>query len=145
MNETYVRENAAERERLFRLTDRLTEQDLARSLPNGWSVATTLAHLAFWDRYYLALVHEWQRMGFAPVPAAVDAINEAVHVVTSTIPPACVIQLVRDAAEVIDREVEGLRADLATTIDVSGYQRILRRSLHRREHLDQIEGVLGKP
>ena len=55
MNETYVIENTVERDRLMALTARLTEEELRRQLPNGWSVATKLAHLAFWDLYWLAL------------------------------------------------------------------------------------------
>jgi hypothetical protein len=43
--EAYTRENAIERERLNAVTAKLTEEDLNRELPNGWSVATKLAHL----------------------------------------------------------------------------------------------------
>jgi hypothetical protein len=39
MNKTYAEENAIERQRLFMLTDKLTEA-------NGWSVTSKLAHLA---------------------------------------------------------------------------------------------------
>jgi len=47
MIEVYVRENTIERARLNAITTKLTEADLSRELPNGWSVATKLAHLAF--------------------------------------------------------------------------------------------------
>jgi hypothetical protein len=35
----------AERQRLFKITAKLTEEDLTWQLPNGWSVATKLSHL----------------------------------------------------------------------------------------------------
>lgn len=142
MNTTYTTENAAERKRLFTLTDRLTDQELARPLPNGWTVATKLAHLAFWDLHYVSLVQEWKQNGFAPVPAAVDPINEAVRAVSSRLPPREVVQLVRNAAETVDREIDALPAELATAIEQGGYRRVLYRAMHRRVHLDQIEDAL---
>jgi len=143
MNKHYCTENEVERQRLFRLTAPLTETDLSRELPNGWSVATKLAHLAFWDRYYLSLVQQWERVGFTSSPANADAINEAVRVLSRALPLIAVVPLVLDAAEAIDRKVEELAPELATAIEMGGYARILRRAMHRREHLDQIEKVLG--
>jgi hypothetical protein len=117
-------------------------EDFSRPMPKGWTVATKLAHLAFWDMYYLACVEEWERSGFTSSRTNVDAINEAVRTVSGRIPAESVVQLVRDAAEAIDRKVEMLTPELVSAIEVAGYTRILHRGLHRREHLDQIERVL---
>jgi len=142
MREEYTRDNTAERERLFRLTANMTEAHLTRPLPNGWSVATKLAHLAFWDLYWLALFDEWERDGFDYTPSKFDAINQAVLVLSRALPPAAIIELVRDAASTIDRKIETVAPELAAAIENAGYVHILRRAEHRREHLDQIEKVL---
>ncbi len=143
MPPTYVQENAAERQRLLRVTAKLTEEDLARPLPGGWSVATKLVHLAFWDQYYLSLLRRWEQTGFTASPADVDAINEAVLVLSAAMPLRSVVPFVLDAAEAVDRKVEELTPELATAIDRSGHTRILYRAMHRREHLDEIESALS--
>ena len=74
MNTTYAADNMTERLRLFALTTKWTETDLMRQLAQGWSVATKLAHLAFWDHYYLALIESWERTGFTASSSETDAI-----------------------------------------------------------------------
>ena len=144
MNEAYVAENAAERERLRAIVANLDDDGLALPLPNGWTVATALVHLAFWDSYYLACVGEWERTGFAPSRANVDAINEAVHMVSLALPPRAAVQMVQAAADAIDRKLEGLAPQLASAIEGRGHTRILCRAMHRREHLDHVELELNE-
>jgi len=144
MNEIYASENAAERERLVRLTSQLTKADLARELDDGWTIAAQLAHLAFWDQYALSLVEGWERNGFVKVTlVSVDALNEAAHLLSDAIPPPAAIQLAQAAAEAMDRKLETITPELAAAIEAGGHIRVLRRALHRREHLDEIEKVLG--
>jgi hypothetical protein len=142
LNPDYVEENARERERLIRLTERLTESDLARAMPNGWSVATKLAHLAFWDRYYFALIEEWERAGYRADTTDAHAVNDAARFLSSAISPAAVPRLVVTAAEAIDRRLEAISPELEAELESDGRIRVLRRALHRREHLDQIEDAL---
>jgi hypothetical protein len=56
MNPTYARENESERQRLSRITATLIAEDFSRPVRHGWTVATKLTHLAFWDMYYLACI-----------------------------------------------------------------------------------------
>jgi uncharacterized damage-inducible protein DinB len=53
MDRAYITRNAAQRERLHTLVERLSDEDLARALTGGWTVAVLLAHLAFCDRFVL--------------------------------------------------------------------------------------------
>src|SRR5687768_16210366 len=99
MNTSYAAENAVERERLFRVTAKLSEEELTHQMADGWSVAAKLVHLAFWDRYYLSLIQGWERNGFTPTTANADAINETILVLSRAIAPEAVVQLVLDAAE----------------------------------------------
>lgn len=142
MGDDYRQENDIQRARLFRVTAALKKADLARPIPNGWTVATKLMHLAFWDQYALALLKRWRSTTPALSTLDVDAVNNAVRVLSLAVPTSAVVKLVRTAAEAVDREVAGLPTDLCAAIEQAGRGRILRRSVHRRAHLDQIEQAL---
>ena len=144
MDQSYAVENARERQRLQALIASLSDEDLKRPLPNGWSVAITLAHLAFWDRQRLAVLKQWERVGVQPAPADADTINEGVYLLAADLPPRRAAQLAIEAAEAIDQALEHMSADLLTAIEAGGQSRILRRSMHRRAHLDQIEAALRR-
>jgi hypothetical protein len=144
MNPTYVEENTAQRLRLIALTARLTEAQLQRETGRGWTVAAKLVHLAFWDEYCLALITRWEREGVRSLPTEVDAVNEAVRTLAAGIPADRVVPLVRAAAEAIDHKVEDLAAELEAAVEAAGRVRLLRRSEHRRAHLDQIEAALER-
>ncbi len=49
-NQAFIERNRASRQRLQDLLAQATDETMARTLPNGWSVGATLAHIAFWDR-----------------------------------------------------------------------------------------------
>ncbi len=142
MNAKYVEANAVQRKRLAELAAGLTEADLQREVGRGWSVAAKLAHLAYWDQFALALVRQWQRDGVHSRSSDVDAINEAVRVLSGAIPPRACAALAQAAAEAIDHALVGISPELEAAIEAAGRVRILRRSEHRREHLDQIERAL---
>jgi hypothetical protein len=142
MERAYATENTHERQRLRTLVARLSDDDLKRPLPNGWTVAITLAHLAFWDRQRLALLRRWERDGVKPAPTDADTINEGVRVLATVLPPRTAAQLALDAAEAVDQALEQLSAEMVTQIEVGGQASILRRAVHRRGHLDRIEQAL---
>ena len=142
MERAYVTENTHERQRLQTLVARVSDEDLTRPLPNGWTVAITLAHLAFWDRQRLALLRRWEREGVTPAPTDADTINAGVRVLAAALPPRTAAQLALDAAEAVDQALEQLSAEMVTQIEGGGQASLLRRAVHRRGHLDRIEQAL---
>jgi hypothetical protein len=142
MERAYATENTHERQRLRTVVARLSDDDLKRPLPNGWTVAITLAHLAFWDRQRLALLRRWERDGVKPAPTDADTINEGIRVLATVLTPRTAAQLALDAAEAVDQALEQLSAEMVTQIEVGGQASILRRAVHRRGHLDRIEQAL---
>jgi hypothetical protein len=142
MDRTFVSENQIERERLFELTAKLTDESMAVKLSNGWSVSDTLAHLAFWDFYCLSLLTGWEKSGFTAKNSSVEATNDAVVALGRAIPAPAVIQLVRDAAVATDRKAEEIAPELALAITEGGQSNFLRRSVHRHAHLNRIEREL---
>ena len=140
----YVAENAAERARLRALASRLSEDDLSHPLYDGWTVAVALAHLAFWDHRALIFLQRWQRDRGRPAPVDADTVNEAMLPLLRALPPRVAAQLAVDAAEATDRALEELDPGLAAELEAAGWGRALRRAIHRREHLDDVERALGR-
>jgi len=144
----YRSTNSASMEQLNALLDRLGAAELAHRLPNGWTVADALVHLAFWDSYCLSLLQAWQA-GAAPEsyasfdgPRAADSINASVDALSRSIPPEAAVALLRSAALAIDQAVEALDPQLAATIFASKHNYLLFRSKHRNAHLLAIEKEL---
>jgi hypothetical protein len=86
---------------------------------------------------------QWESGGDMPTPVEADAINAAVAVLSEAVPPREAGQLAVEAADAIDRVLERLPADKVAAAEAAGLTRLLNRSLHRVDHLDQIERALG--
>ncbi len=142
----WVLENAEERRRLAGLITHLTEEQLALCLPNGWTVAVALAHLAFWDLRQAALLRRWTEEGVKPGSLDAEAINEPLSQLCEVLPLEASVALALDAAETVDQAVESLTEAQAKELIQMGFELNLRRHVHRKNHLDKIERVLkSKP
>ena len=135
-------ENRKELQRLLSLLDRVDEDQLNRQLANGWTVATALAHIAFWDRYVVAILAEWGRKGFSQPATQYDALNEAIESMSLAIPRAALLDWVRQSAAAANGAADAVPPELAEAIEAGGRGRFLDRYAHRRHHLDQIETLL---
>ena len=141
----FVAENETERARLRALVSRLSDADLARSLPADWTVAAVLGHVAFWDQRALVLLDAWQAKGTVPGPvheADTDWINDAGKAFLLAMPPRQLANLAVAIAEAVDRKIAALPDDVVARNATAGNPINLRRAEHRREHLDQIEATL---
>lgn len=142
MERPFARENQQSRQRLKSLIDRLSEQDLQRSVGPGWTVAAALVHLAYWDSRALVLLRRWQRDGLGPSPVDVDAVNDALLPLARAMPPRAAARLALEAAEAVDAELEALPQTLLAEIQ-AGVPFRVSRAIHREEHLREIEALLG--
>ena len=66
VDRSYIARNNASRKRLETLVARCTDGELAQTMPAGWTVASVLAHVAFWDHRIEVLFERWRSMGTAP-------------------------------------------------------------------------------
>jgi len=144
----FVSDNDKERGRLRALVARLSDADLARGMPGGWTVAGVLAHLAFWDQRIVVLLDCWERSpstATPPVPneADVDWINDAAKPMMLALPPRRAADLAVSIAEEVDRRVAAMSDDLLKRNAAAGTPLSPARSVHRREHLDEIEAALS--
>jgi hypothetical protein len=143
MDRPFVVENTRERERLVRLVNRITDEELGLPMWEGWTIAAALAHLAFWDQRALVLMKKWKISGVASSPIDDDVTNDSILPLCSAISPRVAARLAVSAAEAIDFELENAGDDLITDIWQLGKKFRLYRSEHRKLHLDQIEGLLN--
>jgi uncharacterized damage-inducible protein DinB len=149
VDRSYVAENDAERERLRALARRLSDQDLARPMDAGWTVAAVLAHLAFWDQRIVVLLDQWERKGASWTPPLeeardVDWINDAAKLLCLALPPRVAAELALAVAETVDRRVAAVSDAIIEANARAGAPLNWRRAEHRREHLDEIERALRR-
>ena len=138
-------ETDVERERMRALIARLGDKDLARPMPAGWTVAGVLAHIGFWDARAIYWLDKWAT-GVAPTPYEdenTDAVNESAKPLCLALPPRDAANLAVRLAEEADGKVRSLTDAMLAKIRATGEPPFnLSRGLHRKEHLDEIEGIL---
>ena len=138
-------ETDAERERLRSLISRLSDKDLSRAMPAGWTVAGVLAHVAFWDARAIYWLDKWAR-GAPPTayePENTEAVNDSAKPLCLALPPRDAAKLALRLAEEADGKVKALSdAMLAKVRATGGPPFNLSRAIHRKEHLDEIEAAL---
>ena len=141
-------ETDAERERLRSLVARLSDQELSRPMPGGWTVSAVLAHVAFWDARAAYFLDKWGPSGepTAYEPEDTDAANDSAKPLCLALPPRVAAQLALRVAEEADGKVKALSDAMLAKIRAKGNPPFnLSRAIHRKEHLDEIEQLLGAP
>ena len=143
MTNDHNKRNRASRDRLAAVIAQLGDRSI--SLPGGWTAAGLLAHLAFWDGFGAARLEKY--LGDRrPMELGSDTLTEFINAAAlaqwSATPIRAAADHATDAAATIDHLIEGLPKDAFDAIRAMNLPRLLDRSLHRKEHLDQIERAL---
>ena len=140
-------ETTAERERLRWVIGRLSDGDLSRPMPAGWTIAGVLAHIAFWDARAIYWLDKWAG-GVAPTPYEpenTEAVNESAKPLCLALPPRDAANLAMRLADEADGKVKALSDSMLAKIRATGAPPFnLSRAIHRKEHLDEIEIVLAR-
>jgi hypothetical protein len=144
---SFIEANDRERERLRALVERLTDEQLRRSVNEHWTVAAVLGHVAFWDARVLFLAGKLDRgEPFTPYdvePHDVSWINDSARPLIHAIAPREAARLALRLAEETDRRVAGLAPERLWPMDPQSLINPL-RAAHRGEHLDEIEAALAR-
>ena len=138
----FAESNRSETERMRKLVRGLDPARLAVRLPNGWTVAVALAHVAFWDRQRLCLMRRWAAGEDCTGAYDGNVFNDALQPLLEMISP----ERVGAAAIVAAEEVDALLLQLPDRVVEAALARPdapnLDRGSHRRHHLDRIEEAL---
>ena len=142
MDRTFVERNRISRERIMALASRLSDEELQHPVGEHWTVAITLAHLAFWDRRVLYVLDRTEQDGRLFIPEIDIFVNDLSLPLWAAIPPREAARLAIETADEVDRRLETFPPNLLEEIYAHS-QRWVVRALHRGEHLDQAEAALG--
>lgn len=148
MDRSYIDVNRAALDRLRAFVERANDAELTHPMSDGWTVASVLAHMAFWDLRIVACVDGWGPDGQGPLPTyhedAVDWINDATKPLISALEPRVAARVAVEAAEAADRAMAGLPEELLARNQTEGLLVNPDRADHRLEHLDEIERLLSR-
>lgn len=135
--------NRVQTERLRALVARLDAAELALRLPNGWTVAGALAHIAVWDRQRLCLMRRWAAGVTASGAYDGEVFNETLQPLLELIPAERAAAAAVQAAEEIDEFLLDVSDHIVNAALARPDAPNLDRGSHRGYHLDQIERALA--
>ena len=145
MDTGYNERNRTQTQRLRGLRS-LGDEDLQRPVGEHWTVAIALAHIQYWDGRSVGAIEAWRRHGL-PLTLWTNGegvVNDVLLPVWGECSPREALEQAIKTAEVLDRIVEDLSSEEAEVVSVQRY-RVLDRSMHRSEHLDEMDTALGMP
>lgn len=135
--------NRSQTERLRALAGRITPAMLGVRLPNGWTVAVALAHIAFWDRQRLCLMRRWAAGDWCSGGYAGELFNEVLLPFLELLPADRVAAVAVETAEQVDALLLASSDELIAAALARPDRPNLDRGSHREYHLDQIERALA--
>lgn len=143
VSKEFAESNRAQTERLRRLVERLDGPMLRVRMPNGWTVAGVLSHVAFWDRQRLCLMKRWAAGDFCTGAYDGNVFNDALQPLLEMIPPERAASAAVEAAVAVD----ALLLEVPTSVVDAALARPdapnLDRGSHRADHLDRVEQALA--
>jgi hypothetical protein len=143
LDQSFVQLNRASTERIRRLVERLSEKEMQRPVGEHWTVAIALAHLAFWDRRVLYALDRTENDGQLFAPNIDLLVNDLSLPLWSAIPPREAARLAMQTADLLDKRLEAFPEPLLEEI-FNYNKRWVMRSLHRNEHLDEVDRALKR-
>ncbi|HEY6930466.1 MAG TPA: hypothetical protein VJA66_12385 [Thermoanaerobaculia bacterium] len=122
---------------------RLDARKLAQRLPNGWTVAGALAHIAFWDRQRLCLMRRWAAGDWCNGGYDGDLFNATSQPLLEMIPHDRIGAVALQTAEELDALLLDVPDDLVAAALARPDAPNLDRGSHREHHLDIVERALA--
>ncbi len=141
LDRSFIEQNRASTERMRLLVARLSEEEMLHPVGEHWTVAITLAHLAWWDRRVIFALEMTERDGKLFAPEVDIFVNDLSLPLWAAIPPHQAARLGIETAEDLDRRLEGFPPKLLEEIHAHNKRWVL-RALHRNEHLDDVDAAL---
>jgi len=140
---SFERANDESRRRLARLVESLTSVQLAVDLGEGWTVASALGHMGFWDRWQAT---RWMRMLAGTWTAESESILAAEHLANDALHPYWagasaedIPGLAVEAAAAVDALIASAPDALVDSLEGTSIGFLVHRHRHRNDHLDHIE------
>lgn len=140
---SFIKRNRASTDRIRTLVSSLSEKELQHPVGEHWTVAITLAHIAFWDRRVMNILELTERDGKLHAPEIDIVVNDLSLPLWAAISPRAAARLVIETAEALDDQLAKFPPALLEEIYMKN-ERWVVRALHRDEHVDEIDTALKK-
>ncbi len=141
LDRSFIERNRTSTNRIRALAERLSDEELQHPVGEHWTVAITLAHLAFWDRRVMFVLDETERQGKLYTPQIDIVVNDLLLPFWAAIPPRQAARLGLETAQALDKRLEEYPAGLLEEIYTFN-KRWIDRSIHRGDHLDEVEAAV---
>lgn len=141
MDQSFIELNRASTERIRSLVSRLSDNEMQQRVGEHWTVAITLAHLAFWDRRVLDVLDRTEKDGKVSAPEIDITVNDLSLPLWAAIPPREAARLAIETAEALDKRLENFSPKRLEEVYAYNKRWVI-RSLHRSEHLDEVDAAL---
>ena len=135
---TYIKQNRDATQRIRSLVARLSDEEMQHPVGEHWTVAITLAHLAFWDRRVLYVLDKTERDGKLFIPEIDIFVNDLSLPLWAAIPPNKAARIAIETAVELDRRLENFPPELLEAIYTYNKRWVV-RALHRNAHLDDVD------
>lgn len=139
---SFIERNRAATERIRRMCA-WSDAQLQVRVGEHWTAAIALAHLAFWDRKVLAVLEKTEEDGELYLPEIDILINDLSLPLWAAIPPQAAARIALEAAEALDRRLEGYPERWLERVYAYN-PRWVERNQHRNQHLDEVEAALSR-
>ena len=133
--------NRASTERIRTLAGRLSDEQMQTRVGEHWTVAIALAHLAWWDRRVMYVLDMTEKNRTLFVPEIDVFVNDLSLPLWAAIPPRKAAEIAIETSETLDKRLETYSPELLETI-YEYNKRWVVRSLHRGEHLNEVDAAL---
>lgn len=142
IDRSFIEKNRAATERIRAFAQR-SEEELRHPVGEHWTVAITLAHIAFWEYRTLNILEQTELAGQLVAPEIDVVVNDLSLPLWAILPPKQTAQLAVELAEKLDQRLANFPTDLLEQVHDRN-ERWVVRALHRNEHLDEAESALQK-
>ncbi len=142
LNPSYKELNRASVERIKKLAS-LTDEQLQTRVGEHWTVSIALAHIAFWEKRVMYVLEITEKNGKLTFPEIDLVVNDLSLPLWAVIPPREALRIAIEACEEVDKRLETYQQKLLEEV-YGKYERWVFRSLHRNEHLDEVDAALKK-
>ncbi len=141
LDRSFVERNHASTERIRALAARLSDEEMQHPVGEHWTVAVTLAHLAWWDRRVMYVLDMTERNGALFIPEIDIFVNDLSLPLWAAVPPRDAARIAIETAETLDKRLENYPPALLEEINTYNKRWVV-RALHRNEHLDEVDAAL---
>lgn len=141
LDRSFVERNHIATNRIRTLVGRLSDAELQQPVGEHWTVAITLAHLAFWDRRVLLGLDTVEREGKLTIPVIDLSVNDLSLPFWAAIPARMAADLAVTTAAALDERLAHFPPALLDELYAHN-KRWVERALHRDAHVDEVEAAL---